>query len=129
MKLCLLDTQAFIDGSHSEESLSVKAREWILHPKTTPYLSMASVWEMQIKIQLGKLKFPVELSQVIQRGITQIGMELLPIRLEHILALSRLEWHHRDPFDRLIAAQALHEKLPLIAKDEMFDPYGVDRIW
>jgi PIN domain nuclease of toxin-antitoxin system len=84
---------------------------------------------MQIKLSLGKLKLPVPLPQAIQRGVADMGLEILPLHAEHIYKLSDLPFHHRDPFDRLLIAQALYEQMPILTNDDAFDAYGITRIW
>ena len=71
----------------------------------------------------------MSLPEVVQRAVTDAGVELLPLQLEHLYRLGALPFHHRDPFDRLLAAQALHEQLTLLGSDKAFDDYGVERLW
>jgi len=125
----LLDTQAFILASRGAKSLPRKAGAALLSRDMSVYLSLVSLWEMQIKISLGKLKFPVSLPQAIQRAVSDIGLEMLSVQAEHIYKLSDLPFHHRDPFDRLLIAQALHEQMPIVSGDTSFDAYGVARLW
>ena len=125
----LLDTQVFILAAQSDKLLSRRARDILLNTERTAYLSLVSLWEMQIKLSLGKLKLPVSLPDAIQRGVTDIGLEILPLQAEHIYKLAELPFHHRDPFDRLLIAQALHEQVPIVSNDEAFDRYGVTRLW
>jgi len=128
-KRLLLDTQAFLLAASGEDGLPAKARAAILHKDAEVYLSLVSLWEMQIKLSLGKLKLPVSLPTAVQRGVTDLGLELLPLQVEHIYRLAELPFHHRDPFDRLLIAQALHEQMPIVGKDSFFSDYGVCRIW
>ena len=94
-------------------------------PASILLFSVVGVWEMQIKIQLGKLRVTRPLADSIENEQTTNGMALLPISLEHIYALDRLPAHHRDPFDRLLIAQALHEGLPIVSADKVFQSYPV----
>jgi PIN domain nuclease of toxin-antitoxin system len=125
----LLDTQTFLLAAQEEKSLSPKARHMFMDKRQALYLSLVSVWELQIKLSLGKVRLPVSLPEVVQRAVTDAGVELLPLQLEHIYRLGALPFHHRDPFDRLLAAQALHEQLVLLGSDKAFDIYGVNRLW
>lgn len=92
-------------------------------------LRLVSVWEIQIKVQLGKMNLRTQLSTVVedQQRINQI--ELLPVNLQHILSLDQLPPHHRDPFDRLLIAQAISEGLTLITRDSAIVQYSVQTVW
>lgn len=125
----LLDTHVFIWMDSDAERLSDTASALLQDEDNHLYLSLASVWEMQIKHQLGKLTFEKPLAEIIQDQIAQNGIQLLPITLPHILGLSDLPHHHRDPFDRLIISQALLEDYTLISHDEQFEKYEVNLIW
>ena len=125
----LLDTQAFVIAAQEETGLSAKVRGVLTRQSTHLYLSLASIWEMQIKISLGKLRLGVPLPEALQQGIHEMDLRLLPIHPDHIFKLGDLPWHHRDPFDRLLAAQALTMRLTLISGDREFDRYGVHRLW
>jgi len=125
----LLDTQTFILAAQPGGELPKKAKDAMLKPEHSLYLSMASLWEVQIKLMLEKLRLPVSLVAAVQLAVDHLGLEFLPIYPEHIYKLGELPMHHRDPFDRLLAAQALHERLTLIGGDNVFDKYGVRRIW
>lgn len=125
----LLDTHAFIWMDSDADRLSDRVIEILRDRDNTLYLSFASVWEIQIKHQLGKLTLEKPLVEIIHEQQAQNALQLLPIRLEHILGLSDLPHHHRDPFDRLIIAQAKHEVLPLISHDPQIAEYEVNLIW
>ena len=124
----LLDTHAFIWWASEPHKLSEHALELLQRPEHRFFLSLASVWEMQIKAQLGKLTLP-PLADLITAQTEQNGTELLPIRLEHILGPSALEPHHKDPFDRLLVVQARAETLTLLSRDPIFDDYDVAVQW
>src|SRR3972149_8144602 len=98
-------------------------------PIHTLLLSVASVWEMQIKHHLGKLKLSLPLPEIIEAQRRTNGIEVLPIVLEHVLALETLPDHHRDPFDRLLIAQANVEDATLISSDPMMHKYPVKLVW
>ena len=129
MRRFLLDTQAFILAAQAEGALSDKAGDIILNPQSELYLSVVSLWEMQIKMSIGKLKLPVSLREAVQKAVTEIGLEILPLLIDPIYRLETLPFHHRDPFDRLLIAQALHERIPIISSESTFDNYKVERIW
>jgi PIN domain nuclease of toxin-antitoxin system len=125
----LLDTQAFLYAAQAQGPLSRSARQAILHPDNALFISLVSVWEMQIKLSLGKLKLPLSLPEAIQRAVTELGVEFLTLQPEHIFQLEHLPLHHRDPFDRLLIAQAQVERMALLSGDTMFDRYEVTRVW
>ena len=125
----LLDTHTFIWADDNPETLSARATALIQDKENILLLSYASVWEMQIKLQLGKLAFSIPLSQKIQNQQQKNDLALLRIELEHIFALDRLPNHHRDPFDRLLIAQAITERLPILSHDPIFAQYPVRVVW
>ena len=90
---------------------------------------MASAWEIAIKTSLGKLDVAVPLTQLLEDEREQLGLVSLRIETAHLVRVARLPFHHRDPFDRLIAAQALAEDVAIVSADASFDSYGVRRIW
>lgn len=92
-------------------------------------LSIASVWEIAIKVGLGKLTPHVPLVMLIPGQLMQNGIALLDITVDHALRVAQLPYHHRDPFDRMLIAQALTEGLPIIGADSVFDMYSVTRVW
>ena len=125
----LLDTQAILYALTDTTRLSSRARSAILSSKNDLFLSIVSLWETQIKLNLGKLKLEHSLRNIVQRTISDLGIELLPIQMEHIYRLDNLPRHHRDPFDRLLIAQAMTEHMDVISNDRAWDAYGVHRIW
>lgn len=125
----LLDTHVFIWWSISPKRLSAQAKKLIADTDNGLFLSLASIWEMQIKIQLGKLELDISLVELIQQQQEVNELNLLSIELNHIYALSSLSNHHKDPFDRLIIAQSIVENINLISIDKVFDKYSVNRIW
>ncbi len=100
-----------------------------LDEQNTIFVSMASLWELAIKSSLGKISFEMPLEDFVEEHIRGNDIEILNIELPHILRIEKLPFHHRDPFDRLIIAQQIEENLPIISADEIFDAYGVQRIW
>lgn len=125
----LLDTHTFVWMAASPERLGTGARERIEAPAAELHLSVASVWEMAIKASLGKLKLPDRLPAFLEEQLAATRTSLLPIRSEHALRVETLPWHHRDPFDRLLVAQAAFEDLTLLSRDAAFDAYGQARVW
>lgn len=124
----LLDTQAFLWFLLDDEQLSTPARTAIEQAEIL-YLSPASHWEIAIKIALGKYALPEPFAQFMGRELANNDVTILPIEIGHTAQLTTLPFHHRDPFDRLIIAQALAEKLPVASIDSQFDVYGVERVW
>jgi PIN domain nuclease of toxin-antitoxin system len=125
----LLDTHAFLWFVHGDLRLSGKARRRIEDARNDSFLSIASVWEMSIKIGLGKLKLPDPLEETLDRGARDNRIGLLAITKAHVLAVSALSKHHGDPFDRLLVVQAKQEQMALVARDPAFDDYSIRRIW
>jgi PIN domain nuclease of toxin-antitoxin system len=128
MKL-LLDTHAFIWWDSEPVRLSAEVLALCQDPKNTLLLSVGSTWEMQIKIQLGKLKLSLSLAELVESQQRVNNLEILPITLEHILGLEELPLHHKDPFDRLLIAQAKIEGATLITRDPIFANYAVKVVW
>jgi PIN domain nuclease of toxin-antitoxin system len=125
----LLDTHAFLWAAASPSRLGPRARRAILDPRNRVYLSLASVWEMAIKASLGKLRLSAPLSELVARAQSEQGITLLPLELDPVLRVQDLPWHHRDPFDRLIIAQSLFEKIPIVSGDPAFRKYSAKLVW
>lgn len=122
----LLDTHAFLWAIFEPERLSEAVRRWLTNPKIALHLSVASVWEIEIKHSKGRLDADASL---VEADIRDLGVSPLPISLPHVRALGALNGSaaaakHKDPFDRLIAAQAIVEKLPLVTADPVFAEYS-----
>ena len=128
MKL-LMDTHAFIWWDNDTTRLSPQAIALFQDPANTLLLSVASAWEMQIKIQLGKLQLPLGLEDMIAGQQSLNRLEVLPVNLAHVLALDNLPSHHKDPFDRLLIAQAIVEDAVLVSRDPIFSQYPVNVQW
>jgi PIN domain nuclease of toxin-antitoxin system len=128
MKL-LLDTHTFIWWVSEPGKLSKRALKACENKKNELILSVVSVWEMQIKIQLKKLRLKHSLTDLIIRQQTANDLQILPVSLEHVLALENLPSHHRDPFDRLLIAQSMQEQLQLVSKDKIFKQYSIKPVW
>jgi PIN domain nuclease of toxin-antitoxin system len=112
-----------------EGTLEGKAHEAIADEDNECLVSHVSLWEMAIKMSLGKLRLDRTLERFTNEKIIDEQFSLLPIEPAHLNAVSTMPFHHRDPFDRLLAAQCLEEKLHLLSRDPVFDAYGVKRIW
>ena len=125
----LMDTHVFIWWTSDVKKLSSLVHNLLLDPSTEAVLSMVSIWGMQIKSSLGKLQFKTALSELVDDEINRNRIELLPLSLSHIYALSNLPNHHRDPFDCILIAQSIDEDLQILGIDEKFDAYGVKRLW
>jgi PIN domain nuclease of toxin-antitoxin system len=125
----LLDTHAFIWWDSDLSKLSPRALAVCQDSSNSLMLSIASVWEMQIKLQLGKLKLKLPLADIIASQQQTNGIQLLPIALSHVLELENLAHHHKDPFDRLLIAQAIIEGATVISNDPEFPKYQADLIW
>ncbi|MEH2443518.1 type II toxin-antitoxin system VapC family toxin [Nostoc sp.] len=128
MKL-LLDTHLIIWSAGNPEKLSQRVRNLLIDTNNFWLVSMASVWELQIKSQLGKLNLGSSLPNFIETQQRVNNLQILPIELTHIYALEALPSYHRDPFDRILIAQAIVEKMPLLSVDIVFDAYPVQRVW
>jgi PIN domain nuclease of toxin-antitoxin system len=125
----LLDTHALLWIVSGDSRLSKKARSVYLDEANAIFASMATIWELAVKISLKKMEITGGLSDFVTEHVHGNSMELLPIQLAHCCQLQTLAFHHRDPFDRMIIAQAIVERLTIISADKEFDPYPIKRIW
>jgi PIN domain nuclease of toxin-antitoxin system len=125
----LLDSDAFIFMTSEPRSLSQRARSALADPGNTLLLSPLTTMELAVKASKGKLSFSSSAGAFVSEQAAALGLEPLPITHEHAARSEFLPWIHRDPFDRLFAAVALAEALPIVSSDELFDGYGVTRIW
>lgn len=125
MSRLLVDTHAVLWWLTDDPALPPTARDAIADPTREPLVSAASLWEIAIKRSLGKLTAPDDLPD----QIAGEGFACLPVSPAHAWRVRDLPWHHRDPFDRLLIAQALFERLPIVTTDAHFDAYGVDVRW
>ena len=125
----LLDTHTFLWYIWNNPLLSDKSRELIDHEDSVCYVSIASLWEIAIKVSTGKLELTEPFGEYIPNQLTINRFDILPIQVEHTAQIIEMPQHHRDPFDRLIIAQSLVENIPLLSVDVIFDDYGVQRIW
>ena len=128
MKL-LLDTHTFMWWDSNPAKISERVLTLIRDPDSQVLLSLASLWEIQIKSQLGKLTLRDNLADIVQQQQNENGIVLLPIEFSHILALEQLPLHHRDPFDRLLIAQSRIESAAIATRDELFQRYACQTTW
>ena len=128
MKL-LLDTHAFLWWVGASRELSRKARSAVGSGRNECFVSMASAWEIAIKVSLGSLHVEGALDRFLPEQLAANGFQPLPVDLKHAARVAALPFHHRDPFDRLLVAQALEEELAVVTADPVFARYGVKRVW
>ena len=128
MKL-LLDTPALLWFIAGSSSLSDAARRLIEDTGNEKFVSIASIWETAIKVSIGKMSLSSPFDDLFPHQLQINGFDLLPVKVEHASVIAALPFHHRDPFDRLLIAQAIQEKLTLVSIDEVFDDYGIARMW
>jgi len=125
----LLDTHTLIWFFAGDSQLSSIARILIEDEDNNRLLSVASVWEMAIKKSQGNLNFTLPFQEYIEEKLSWEDFNLLNINLDHLNAIVTMPFHHKDPFDRLIVAQAMVEGIPVLSKDSAFDAYSINRIW
>ncbi len=124
----LLDTHTFLWAISGNERLSPPAKKLFVGPSDL-WLSVASIWEILIKVQIGKMRLPVPTGPYIVKKLVENRIETLPVSRDHVLRVEGLPMHHSDPFDRMLIAQSLEEKLPLATADKVFSRYPVEVIW
>ena len=125
----LLDTHVVLWFLANDPKLSPAARAAIIDPGNVRWVSPISLVEIALKNRLGKLPLPDPFSVMFPASLVSSDIHLLPLESEHIEPLTRLPIHHKDPFDRLIAATAIVEGLTLVSVDAVFDRYGLSRLW
>jgi PIN domain nuclease of toxin-antitoxin system len=133
----LLDTHAFLYFISGSPDLSTVARITIESPNNERLLSVASLWEIAIKVSIQKLQIGMTMSELVKREVHGNAIQILAIEADHLDRLSSLPFHHKDPFDdlrsvvdhRLMIAQSFAANIPLISKDSAFGAYGVKTIW
>lgn len=125
----LLDTHTFLWFLLDDPQLSMTARDRIVDPGNDIAVSPATYWEIAIKIGLGKYALPEPYEVFITREITANDFHILPIEPRHTAVLTTMPFHHRDPFDRLLIAQAMIEQIPIVSRDSAFDAYPITRLW
>ncbi len=125
----LLDTHAFLWFASDDVNLSKTAKDIIEDNVNDIYLSSASVWELSIKIGLGKLKLKKDLDQFIAENIIQYGFIPISINIPHTIEISKLPEIHKDPFDRILVAQSIVENVAIITSDKFINRYDVKTVW
>jgi PIN domain nuclease of toxin-antitoxin system len=125
----LLDTHALIWAVDQPALLDSRARSALEDASSDVLISAATIWEIAIKTGLGKLTLSVPYRDWMNRAIADLSATLLPITVEYADMQATLPGHHRDPFDRMLIAQAIVEKTSLVANEDVFDQYGVARLW
>lgn len=125
----LLDAHTFIWWESDLSRLSPRVLTLCRNPANQLVLSVASIWEMQIKIQVGKLRLPRPLADIVRDQLATNRVQVLNVTPKHVFALGQLPPVHKDPFDRILAAQAVVENVPLVSRDPVFAQYPVTVIW
>lgn len=125
----LLDTQCWLWWFSQPEKLSTQAIEQIADETNQLWLSVASIWEIGIKVAIGKLPLPEQIDDYIFARMTLLGAKSLEISASHALRAAALPLHHRDPFDRMLIDQAQNEAMTLISADSTFSQYDVSILW
>ena len=125
----LLDTHTFLYFITGSTNLSTVVRTAIETPNNHRFLSIASLWEIAIKVSIQKLEVGMSMSELVRRQVHGNAIETLQIESHHLGHLVTLPFHHKDPFDRLMIAQSFSENIPLVTKDGIFRAYGVSMIW
>lgn len=125
----LLDTHVFLWAIAEPSRLSDQVRRLLEDGDNEAWVSIASVWEIAIKTGLGRLRLPSDLGGFLARQLATSNFRVLPIGLEHAVAVRNLPLHHRDPFDRLLIAQSQIERLALISRDARMRAYEIDVLW
>lgn len=128
MKL-LLDTQVFLWSIDQSDRLSARASSLLLDKDNSLSLSAASYWEICLKVSIGKLRLREDWAEVFDEEMTANRILWLPLEKEHLRAVIPLPWMHRDPFDRLLVAQAICEGMVIVTSDENLRTYGVETVW
>jgi len=125
----LLDTHAFLWAIAGDKKLSKTARKIFLDPANRLFFSAASMWEICIKISLEKLALKSGWFKNIQNEMSTNAIQWLPVEMQHCVELTKLPFHHRDPFDRMLAAQARAEDLQVLSRDVRLSAYDIECIW
>ena len=125
----LLDTHVFLWWNEASPRLSRRVIDLLSDPHNRLFLSVVSAWEIVLKVRTRKLKLPSVAAVYIPARLAHYGIEALPLALPHIMAAESLPLHHRDPFDRMLVAQAEVERLPIVTHDPQIRKYGADTVW
>ena len=125
----LLDTCAFLWWMAGSDKLSDRVRRVILDPRNDVILSAVSGWEIAIKHRLGRLELPAAPAAFMAEALAAHAVTVLPVGMTHAVEAGDLPLNHKDPFDRILVAQAIIETLPLATPDTAFSPYGIETVW
>ncbi len=125
----LLDTHAFLWFIKGSDRLSERARRLIEDQRNARHLSVGSLWEMAIKVSMGRLEVPLPFTHLVSEHVRGNAIEVLGLKAAHLDVQRTLPFHHRDPFDRMIIAQAQAEDMKIVGKDEKFGRYEADLLW
>jgi PIN domain nuclease of toxin-antitoxin system len=125
----LLDTHTLLWFIAGSASMSAYARSLIEDTANDKFVSIASIWETAIKVSIGKMILSAPFDVLFPHQLQINGFDLLPVKVGHTSVVTTLPFHHRDPFDRLLIAQAIEGKLTLVSVDDVFDDYGITRLW
>ena len=125
----IIDSHALLWFLNGDVPLGSRAAALIRDETNRPVVSVASCWELAIKSSIGKLRFPAPYEEFLWPQLRANRIDVLAIEQSHLNKIGGLAHHHRDPFDRIIVAQALVERIPVVSNDAMFDAYGVERLW
>ena len=125
----LLDAHTFLWATSDDRRLSGTASEIFTNRSNELFLSAAGVWEVMIKAQIGKLPLPLPVASYLKRQLALNRIQVLPIGFEHIVRIEQLPLHHRDPFDRILVAQSIEEKMPIVSADPVLRRYPVKVVW
>jgi PIN domain nuclease of toxin-antitoxin system len=125
----LLDAHSLIWALDDPTRLGAAANAALQDPANDLSLSAGTIWELSIKVALRKLALSLPFRQWMNKAFADLQLNVLPITLDHADRQAMLPYHHRDPFDRLLAAQSLVDGMPLVSADAIFDQYGVNRVW
>lgn len=125
----LLDTHTLLWWLSEDPQLSINAQQTLSHRDNTIIVSAASGWEISTKVRIGKLIVPKEIAENLEAIATRYGWETLPINMHHAQRSGLLPGFHKDPFDRVLAAQSLSEGVPLVTNDPAFTKFSVHTIW
>jgi PIN domain nuclease of toxin-antitoxin system len=125
----LVDSQAVIWAVDDPTQLSPTATAALQDPANDLLVSAATIWEIAIKVGLNKLSLSGSYRDWMNQAIAALGLTILPVTVDYAAAQATLHPHHKDPFDRLMVAQALTERIPIVSADAIFDQYGITRLW
>ncbi|MEM6597908.1 MAG: type II toxin-antitoxin system VapC family toxin [Cyanobacteria bacterium P01_C01_bin.69] len=125
----LLDTHSFLWFIQGNKNLSPRAIALIEDPENQKLISTASLWEIAIKVSIGKLEIEMSMTDLVKEQVIGNTFDVLSIAPEHLNVLTALPFHHKDPFDRLIISQSMAESIPVISRDKVFKEYPAQQVW